>query len=315
VAAGLAVLALTGAARAADADLPVEQRARAARDTAEHDPNCTAVQPFYWSVGDASGLQADGRVGLLAPGPRTRMPIASSSKWLYGAYVLEKHAGTLSASDVAFLHFTSGYTDFSKCRPDQTVGGCDAWRRNDRHVAANDGRFFYGGGHMQRHATLDGEASDDNATLAAHVNALLGTAIDYTQPQPAGGASTSAADYGGFLRRVVAGELRMREALGAQAVCTNPATCPTAVSTPMPQTESPHYALGHWVEDDPAAGDGAFSSAGAFGFYPWIDHTARWWGVLARVDLRHVGADPGSGVRSLYCGRDIRAAWVSGRAR
>jgi len=28
------------------------------------------------------------------------------------------------------------------------------------------------------------------------------------------------------------------------------------------------YAIGYWVEDDATYGDGAFSSAGSFGFYP-----------------------------------------------
>ena len=56
----------------------------------------------------------------------------------------------------------------------------------------------------------------------------------------------------------------------------------TAANTPVPSTESWHYSIGHWVEDDPAVGDGAFSSAGAFGFYPWIDASKTYYGVLAR---------------------------------
>ena len=309
-----AVLAFAGAAQAADADLAIAQRARAAKHAAENDPNCSAVRPFYWSVGDAGGLRADGRVGLLAPRSTTRMPIASASKWVYGAYVVQKHGGVLSKSDVDFLTFVSGYVDFQKCKPGQTVGSCDAWRRNGDHEAADDGRFHYDGGHMQKHAALDGEAVDDDALLAHRVDAMLGTSFDYLQPQLAGGIETSAADYGRFLQRIVAGELLMHDALGRHAVCTNPATCPTAAYTPMPWTESPHYAIGHWVEDDPVAGDGAFSSAGAFGFYPWIDHGVRWWGVLARFDAG-VGRAPGPGVESLYCGRRIRAAWVGGETR
>ena len=304
-----ALLALAGAAHAAGADPSIARRTQAARRVAESDPACNAVRPFYWSVGDAGGLQADGRVGLLAPKATTRLPIASASKWVYGAYVVQKHGGVLSTSDVDFLHFTSGYVDFGKCRRDQTVGACDTWRGNDGHEAKYDGRFFYDGGHMQRHATLDGEASADDAQLAQRVDAMLGTSFAYAQPQLAGGIEASAADYGIFLQRIVAGDLRMHDMLGRHAVCTNPATCPTAASTPMPQAESPHYSIGHWVEDDPSAGDGAYSSAGAFGFYPWIDHGVRWWGVLARFDVR-VGAAPGPGVESLYCGRRIRAAWI-----
>ena len=32
------------------------------------------------------------------------------------------------------------------------------------------------------------------------------------------------------------------------------------------------------------AGDGAFSSPGLFGFYPWIDAGKTYYGVLARYD-------------------------------
>jgi hypothetical protein len=309
-----ACLALAGAAAAAPAGRSIAERTRAARLAAETDPHCTAVRPFYWSIGDAGGMQAEGRVGRRAPEATTPMPIASASKWVYGAYVLQKHGGVLSASDIAFLTFVSGYTDFSKCRPGQTVGGCDAWRRNGAHEDAHDGRFFYNGGHMQKHASIDGEAADDDALLAQRVDAALGTTFAYAEPQLAGGIRTSAAEYGRFLQRIVAGELRMHDALGAHAVCTNPATCPSADYTPMPASESPHYAIGHWVEDDPVAGDGAFSSAGAFGFYPWIDRQVRWWGVLARFDLG-VASQPGPGVESLYCGREIRAAWIGDAQR
>ena len=71
-----------------------------------------------------------------------------------------------------------------------------------------------------------------------------------------------------------------------------------------------HYSLGHWVEDDPLAGDGAFSSAGAFGFYPWIDATRAFYGILARHDLT---GDAGN--KSVLCGSLIRKAWVSGVAQ
>ena len=62
------------------------------------------------------------------------------------------------------------------------------------------------------------------------------------------------------------------------------------------------------METDPTVGDGAFSSAGAFGFYPWIDATRSWYGVLARQTAA------GSGNESAQCGRLIRKAWVTGVA-
>jgi hypothetical protein len=308
------LLAAAAGAPAAAPELTIGRRTQAARQTAHASPACVAVRPFYWSIGDAGGVRAEGREGFAAPRAETALPIASASKLVYGAYVVQKRGGRLTADDVRFLTFTSGYTDFDRCRRHQTVASCDAAGRNGEHEAANDGRFYYNGGHMQKHATLDGEGPDDDDALARRVNAMLGTSFSYSQPQLAGGITASAADYGRFLQRIVAGELLMHDQLGTHAVCTNPVTCPTAVSTPMAGDESPHYSIGHWVEDDPVAGDGAFSSAGAFGFYPWIARGVDWWGVLARVDL-HVGSKPGPGVESLYCGRLIRAAWLDGRAR
>ena len=68
-----------------------------------------------------------------------------------------------------------------------------------------------------------------------------------------------------------------------------------------------HYSLGHWIEDDPA-GDGAYSSPGAFGFYPWIDTSKTLYGVVARIVL--AGA-----YDSALCGAQIRKAWVTGVAQ
>jgi hypothetical protein len=111
------------------------------------------------------------------------------------------------------------------------------------------------------------------------------------------------------LRKLLDGRLRMGAFLGTQAVCTNPLTCSSAVSTPVPPSESWSYSLGHWVESDPAVGDGAFSSAGAFGFYPWIDAGRTFYGLVARE------ASAGSGAASVDCGRLIREAWNTGVAQ
>lgn len=95
---------------------------------------------------------------------------------------------------------------------------------------------------------------------------------------------------------------------------TNPA-CPTAcpsaaLSTPIPGSERWHYSLGHWLESDPSVGAGAFSSAGAFGFYPWIDADRTYYGVLACAVLRAQ-----AGYESAQCGRLIRQAWLTGVGR
>lgn len=293
------------------------QRLAAATATAKSTSNaCAAIGPFYWEIGDRNARLASDSVAGTGTGSSTRvytastvLAIASASKWLYAGYVAQKRAGALSASDIQFLNFRSGYSNFDHCTAQQTVDSCLADGTNGAYSAATDGFFFYNGGHMQKHASLIGLGALDNAGLAAEVRAQIGSdiALSYFQPQPAGGVISSADDYARFLRKLLGGQLQMAALLGSHPVCTNPSTCAQALATPVPSTMSWHDAIGHWVEDDPASGDGAFSSAGAFGFYPWIDASKTWYGVLAREV-----SDAGAGADSAICGALIRKAWVSG---
>ncbi len=294
---------------------PADSRATAAAATAQNNAECVKVQPFYWEVGDATGTLASGSIGT-AYGANTVLPVASASKWLYASYVLQKRNGVLSSDDIRFLHFESGYTSFGQCQNGGTVASCldepgsTAGTTNGTLVPTNVDRFYYGGGHMQKHAALNGLGALANAGLAAEIASGLGGGLTmaYGEPQLAGGARLSAAEYAKVLRRILAGTLVMRGALGSNAVCTNLRTCPTAVSSPSPPGEQWSYSMGHWVEDTTNVSDGAFSSPGAFGFYPWIDKTKTYYGIVARFD--QAGA-----LDSMDCGRLIRRAWVTGVAQ
>lgn len=317
VALGLAGCGGGGSDAGTTPTIDTAQRTQAATTTATNNSACNAVRPFYWEIGDSAGAMASASVNATGSATTydasTVMIIASASKWLYGAYVVERRgAAGLSAADIKFLHFRSGYTSFTGCQPGQTVGTCATASSNGVYTAATDGKFLYDGGHMQVHASLMGLDALDNATLAAELESQLGSDVDiaYSQPQLAGGVRTSAANYARYLRKLLGGQLRMGAALGSQAVCTNPATCSAAIGTPVPLNESWSYSLGHWVETDPAVGDGAFSSAGAFGFYPWVDSGKRFYGIVARQDLQS-----GSGFDSAFCGRLIRKAWLTGVAQ
>lgn len=298
---------------------------QAAQAVAESDSQCQDARPFYWEIGDAHQVLAHGQVGKDAPDASTKLQIASASKWIYGAYVAQRRGGSLTAEDIRFLHFRSGYTKFRMCRQGQTVQACQESLLNGHGGQDKDtvGRFAYSGGHMQQHAVLMGLGDLDNQALAAAIKRELGDVgaswdLSYSQPQLAGGAQSSAQDYGRFLRAILAGNLKMGALLGTHAVCTNPQTCAEAVKTPIPQTESWHYSVGHWVEDDPAVGDGAFSSPGAFGFYPWIDAGKQYYGILAREEHKGIltaDAESKPAVRSVACGRAIRAAWEKAQAR
>lgn len=296
------------------------QRTQATEATANSSTNaCNAIKPFYWEIGDASAALASGSTDAAGGSPTytasTPMAIASASKWIYGAYVAEKRAGALSASDIKFLHFQSGYVSFDafgSCSFGDTVDGCLNNGSNGNYTAASDGKFHYDGGHMQKHGSLDGLGALGSVALAAEVRRLLGSdiALSYSQPQLAGGVVTTAGDYARMLRKFLGGQLRMGALLGSSAVCANPATCAAAVASPTPSNENWQYSIGHWVDADPGVGDGSFSSTGAFGFHPWITADKTAYGVLARRTLI-----PGTGSESTVCGRLLRRAWATASAQ
>lgn len=294
--------------------------AAASATAASADNDCAAVRPFYWELGDAAAARASGSVAAAGEDPAGRpavdadtvLPLASASKWLYAAYVLQRRGGTPTAGDLLLLTQRSGYVSFQACRPGQSVDECLAWQSNGSFTPAAEGHFFYNGGHFQRHASQFGLGGMTADALADEWRAWLGPDLDITMglAQPAGGASGSAATYARFLRKLLSGELAMGDWLGRSAACARPAGCPAgeALYSPGPDDETWHYALGHWVEDDPERGDGSFSSAGAFGFYPWINADRSLYGVVARA------AGAGSGLASARCGRLIRQAWRTGVA-
>ncbi len=293
-------------------------RLAAATATATGSTNlCAPVRPFYWEIGTKAAKAASGSVdSTTLPGTytsTTRMSLASASKWLYGSYVAQRQNGFLSDSDRKYLSMLSGYVSLSSCDRGSTVGSCESAGTNGVYTASADGKFDYDGGHFEKHATLIGLSALNATTLATEVRSRLGTDVDlsYSTPQLAGGALTTPDGYARVLRKMLGGQLVIGSMLGSNAVCTNPVTCgrDKALLAPLPPTESWHYSVAHWVEDDPIVGDGAFSSPGLFGFYPWIDRTKTYYGVLARAS-----SDSGAAFASVQCGRLIRKAWLTGVA-
>lgn len=309
-----------GDAGVADAGLTDTVRTAAATQTANTNPACSLTalpEGFYWEIGDRNGLRASGSVmGNRTPTPTEVIAIASASKWLYSTYVLQK-VGSVRTSDVPFLNFTSGTvfpvamgTKELTCAAGETVAECGA-SVVERPMAV--GKFFYSAGHFQKHAATVMNLGAMNAgALTTELSTLLAMPdLRYLQVNLAGGANVSASTYAAFLRRMLSGGFVMSANLGAQKVCASEACVAGAVASPAPPNEGWAYALGHWVEDDPMVGDHAFSSAGALGFYPWIDQTKTWYGLVAR---RAPSAGGDQGVASLKCGRLIRQAWVTGVA-
>lgn len=86
---------------------------------------------------------------------------------------------------------------------------------------------------------------------------------------------------------------------------TPPLPAELDIGTPA-DSEPWKYSLAHWVEKD-----GTFCSAGAFGFYPWIDSSKTWYGVVARYATPNIIAYQ----QSVVCGLAISNGWLTASAR
>jgi len=326
--------------------IPTATSVSAAATTAQTNSLCTLLGGFYWEIGDQNGALASGSQGLDGSGApvlaNTNMSIASASKWLYATYAtqLRGSAANLTSADVNFLHFTSGYTNMgndgsgSECpssdNPD-SINACLALinpangMSYGTQIPADIGIFVYDSGHMEKHASLyTGLGNVVVGSLGTDIwtTYAVGDAMIYTEPLLAGGLYGNANEYTSILRAVLSGGLAMKDALGIDAVCTrnggsytqNPVGICAAGGSPIP--ENWHYSIGHWVEDDPNYNnDGAFSSPGKFGFYPWIDATKTYYGVIARYEPSNSGGIVQQGYASQQCGQLIRRAWMTGKAQ
>ena len=307
---------------------------------------------FYWEIGDQTGTLVSGQGNGTSVTANTMLATASASKWVYAAYVIQSKGGASnlsSTNDVPYLNFTSGYTYLGNFPPTNascldktlTVNDCLSGTPSTPDPSTQ-GLFDYDSGHMEWHAAnqmglgADGIvklASDIQAGLATGNSAFPNLNFEYSNLLLAGGVYTNAADYAMFLQQILSGGLLIKTALSTDPVCTWPKTvsvpstvqpCTTyAVSsgtgTPIYTASSTaghaeywHYALGHWIEDDPTVGDGAFSSPGALGFYPWIDSTEKYYGIVAREDDSAETNGSFEGYKSAECGRAIRKAWLTG---
>jgi len=304
----------------------------AAQATAKDNFLCRSIEPFYWEIGDATGTLISASVGLDSTGApvlaTTKMDVASASKWLYGTYVVQirKSAANLTAQDINFLHQTSGYTNMGglghpagTCPPSDSpdsINACLALINPTDDLPYNYqdpatvGFFDYDGGHFENHASLyTGIADLGVQALGPALSRQMGPGVRfiYTQPLLAGGINMTPATYALVLQHIVDGSLFMHDALGTSPVCT--LASPTCKSLNSPVPFAWHYSIAHWVEDDAANhGDGAFSGAGGQGFYPWIEASKTYYGLIGRVKTG-VGQQ---GQQSVRCGGLIRHAWDTG---
>ena len=266
---------------------------------------CQNLGSYYWEIGDRNGRLLYGSSNG-AISSDTNLLIASASKIVFAAYIVERTHGNLSSKELPYLQMTSGYDslNYLLCTTAKTPLDCFNTRNNNKITTNHIGKFSYNGGHFQKLMIDFGLGDLNNSDLTKDLQNILGgdIKISYKSPQAAGGMSSSPAEYAKFLRKILRGELYISNLLGSYSECTLPSNCSSAVYSPSPYDW--HYSIGHWVEDD-KRGDGAYSSAGALGFYPWISRDKTYYGIFARED-RQLQAY----IESADCGKLVRKAFM-----
>ncbi|CAM3348337.1 hypothetical protein G4177_34150 [Corallococcus sp. ZKHCc1 1396] len=327
---GLLALGLIGCGTAEDAPTPGAEAPlgashaaltvyeQAALDTANTSTSCTPLANFYWEIGNGAGpLYAIPRgSGVSAT---TVMPIASASKWLYaGAYVQSKGYANLAVDEKKRLNFTSGYIDENTTLcgdAGTTVSDCYGPAYKDvSYRPLQNGRYFYNGGHLQKLALDDIGARKGTGLMSVMdwINARLGTTLPESDSDvaPAGGFSGSAAHYRVFLMKLINNQYELSSKLTVDSV---PAWDggPSVSYTPWTASQA-YYGLGHWIEGETVNGVWTVtghSSAGAYGFYPWVNAARNRYMLLARN--RQFGGQA-EGEKSRTCAQAIRKAYELG---
>lgn len=298
----------------------------AARNAAATDPLCdvSVMGDFYWEIGVANNAQpivshSEGGGTVTAS---SSFNIASSSKWVFGAYVLEKKGYDAVRNDpslFAGMRFMSGYTGIEDdaCVLSMTVDGCfnAGMHGNTSQPDPNTaGKFDYDGGHDQKLAAVDlGMGSYTAKQVTQEYQAVLGLPDGFYMtpgdPLMAGGLFASATDYAQFLRKIMNGKYVISAHLGDDSVCTLWSDCPGQVAySPIAALGEPwRYSYNHWVESQYGNGTiDAYSSPGKWGFYPWITPDKKFYGIISRHDTH-----PTAIAVSSQCGRQIRKAFLS----
>lgn len=300
-----------------DSEITLSQRIEATKETVSTNSHCVDINPYYWEIGNKEGVIVSGSTGDQSITGTTVLPIASAAKWVFGAYIVQSKTGVIDNDTGEALTMSSGYTSFGNlsCTPSyvQTVSDCFNVGDNYEYTPGHDHYFYYNGGHFQKLAMDNGLGPLTEAELVVEFRNKLGDDLNFTfgSPQLAGGIKISADQYGIFLQKILGQKILMYHHLGVNGVCTNPDTCPSSMASPYIDQDF-HYSYGHWVEDDPASGDGAFSSAGLFGFYPWINAQKTFYGIISRYEVPGGGNDIGAGAASQVCGSIIRKAFETG---
>lgn len=283
-----------------------------------------AVDDVALIIGDEEGVLYSYEKGDVTV--NTRMLIASANKWLTGAAVwslIEKgvlsrnvHPGdyiefwTEDESDlrstITLDHLLGQTSGFNNPPPIHEYIGNPTYSLAEAVEHAYSGeldsdpgeKFSYGPEHFQIAAMIASRAQaekDFRLILREEIFNPAGMSSDTGFPLGAGdnarysgGILSTAADYGLFLRAMLAGELfdDMDGFLEDRTAGVEFGYRPIDYND-----MDWHYAFGFWKECDQESWDDScninpvVSSPGAFGFTPWIDFQNRYWGVIAFYQL------------------------------
>ena len=110
------------------------------------------------------------------------MSIASASKWFYSTYFVQRTRRCAQRQRHQVLQLPERLHQLRLLLPlpGQTVQECLDYGSNGVYTAADDGKFSYGGGHMEKHAALNGLGTLNNATLADEIRSQVGNEIAFT---------------------------------------------------------------------------------------------------------------------------------------
>jgi hypothetical protein len=250
---------------------------------------CLHIGPLYWEIGDESGtLEYDIHGSTVHS--ESILPADFASSWLFAAYVAQTRKLDDAAKDA--LRMASGYTGMTRkaCLFAKTVGECAG--KAGGFDPSLRGKVVYDQAHLQHWAAANGLAKDTSARLGERLREALHARLEMHAPQPATGVFISATAYALFLRKLLHGDLALARLLGKDALGD-------VAAGPAPK--SWRYSYGHFIEDD-----GALSSPGNFGFYPWI--AGKTYGIVARRS-----ASRQAFIESVACGRALREAYAAAR--
>lgn len=169
---------------------------------------CPTSMNMYWEIGDVNGVIASGRRGLLAPQRTGMMVLASASKWVLGAYMLEVNGGPAPKAQRDVARMLGGYPDFdyAVCQSANTVAECFHRIGNHTHDPVLDGTFFYSGANSQYLATDSSLLDLGSLTiseLSTKMQDTLGITMSYQYPALSAGLEANAETYAEFLKKLV----------------------------------------------------------------------------------------------------------------